>query len=108
VYDIRDSAALTSEEGVTLTISTPKVAFAVQQGQQAMCAFVYSTLTLEIPYTFTGYLYFDTNGGSAYTWSMAGKYTTASYTEMDTVVTISKAGSKAGSTATGAPCILLA
>jgi hypothetical protein len=102
VYDVSDTAVLTREEGVSLTISAPKVAFAVQQGQQALCGFVYSTLALDIPYVYTAYLDFDGDGGSSYTWSVQGKYATASYTEMDTVVTISSPAALPGARLAGA------
>jgi hypothetical protein len=49
--------------------------------------------------TFTAYLAFDAEGGSTYTWSVPGKFATASYTNMDTVVTLS-----GGAQAAGARC----
>ncbi len=99
VYDISETSALTREEGISLTISAPKVAFTVKAGQQAMCAFVYSTLSLEIPWTFTVILAFDAEGVNTYTWSVPGKYAQASYTQMDTVVTLTGAAKAAGAPA---------
>jgi hypothetical protein len=50
VADVFDSNSLTGEEGETTTISVPQSAeFSIASGQEAKCAFVFSTVELNNP-----------------------------------------------------------
>jgi hypothetical protein len=99
-----DQGSLTSETGVTTRMSAPKVSFAVPAGRRAKCAFLYSTLSIEIPYTITAWLGFDDEGGSAWNMTLRGRYATVSATNMDTVVTFEDdTGAKSGERAGPAP-----
>jgi hypothetical protein len=90
---IADAALLTSDAGVTTTLIAPNVTFPVAAGKQAKCAFVYSTLELDVPYTITAWLGWDADGASTWQFKMTGSYGTAGYTNMDTVVQMVDAAS---------------
>jgi hypothetical protein len=97
VADIADTAALTTERGVSTTISVPQSAeFAVGNGQQARCSFVFSTVALVIPYTATTVLLFDAEGDTSWAASFTALYHAASASNIDTVVSFTKAGGQSG------------
>jgi hypothetical protein len=51
VYDpLTDTGSLTDSQGVSISISAPKVSFALSTGQKATCTYLYSTLSISIPY----------------------------------------------------------
>jgi hypothetical protein len=92
-----DQGSLTTETGSIITMSAPKVSFNVPAGRRAKCVFLYSTLSLDIPVVITAWLGFDDEGGSAWNLTLRGKYTSASATNMETVVTFEDdAGASSG------------
>ena len=89
VPDIFDEApgVLTNETGVGETISLPPGAggeFSISSGQEAKCTFVFSELSVSVPYTLTAQLSYD--DGSSWSTVSIGIYSTASYTDMQIVV----------------------
>ena len=91
-----DSSAITTEVGKSTTISVPQSPeFSISDGKQAKCQFVYSTINLAIAYTATAFL-FDADGATAWVTSFAAEYQAASYTNIETVVTFTNTGGRAG------------
>ncbi len=91
--DVFGSSSLTTEAGVTTTISVNATEFAVSNGREAKCLFTYSTIDLVIPYTATARFLFDAKGATSWTTSFAAQYQAASYTRISTVVTFVDAAS---------------
>ncbi len=88
------SSSLTTEAGVTTTISVNATEFPVSNGQEAKCQFTFSTIDLVIPYTATARFLFDAQGATSWTTSFAAQYQAASYTRISTVVTFVDAASR--------------
>ncbi len=97
VADAFDNSSLTVEEGVSTTIGMPQSAeFPVASGQQAKCVFVFSTVQLSTPATATVAFLFDRDGATSWVTSMTAQYQASSYSNIDTIVTFSRSGSRAG------------
>ena len=61
MYDIFDGNRVLNKT-VSTTITVPEIRYTLEKNQQVECLLVYSTLELEIPYTFTAALLFDWDG----------------------------------------------
>jgi hypothetical protein len=89
VPDIFDEApgVLTNDTGVSEVVSVPPGAggeFSIGAGQEAKCAFVFSEVSVSVPYTLTAELFYD--DGSSWRTVSTGIYSTASYTDVGIVV----------------------
>ncbi len=93
VPDVFGSSSLTTDAGVTTTISVNATEFPVSNGQEAKCLFTFSTIDLVIPYTATARFLFDAKGATSWYASFEAQYQAASYTRISTVVTFVDAAS---------------
>jgi hypothetical protein len=75
VVDIFDSNAITSMDGFVQTVTSPPVtSFTIPAGKEAECLLIYSTVSLNIPYTLNAIFYFDEAGDSSWTTATSGEY----------------------------------
>jgi hypothetical protein len=65
VYDIFDDSGAVLNKTEVLTIVVPESEYSLGGMQEVMCRAVYSTLDLQISYTFVTTLLFDTDGNTS-------------------------------------------
>jgi hypothetical protein len=65
VYDIFDQGGSVLNMTETTYVEVPAADYSLKSGQRVVCRAVYSTLVLQIPYTFVTSFLFDVDGGTS-------------------------------------------